>query len=158
MEFIPVTRFAHTIRVDDMRKRYFENQVEKTFYKNSYLPFTQTNDTAALQKMTNRLSISLAEEFNKWMRFGLTAYVENEVERFTFTEDSLLFNKVESNTRVGGILSKEQGREIYIPVFGRNRSCRIQSRRHESRNPAWRILQIRERYHINSCQRFYKKR
>jgi len=31
MEFIPVTRFAHTIRVDDMRKRYFENQVEKNF-------------------------------------------------------------------------------------------------------------------------------
>lgn len=118
MEFIPVTRFAHTIRVDDMRKRYFENQVEKTFYKNSYLPFTQTNDTAALQKMTNRLSISLAEEFNKWMRFGLTAYVENEVERFTFTEDSLLFNKVESNTRVGGILSKEQGQKFTYRFLG----------------------------------------
>jgi len=68
--------------------------------------------------MTNRLSISLAEEFNKWMRFGLTAYVENEVERFTFTEDSLLFNKVESNTRVGGILSKEQGQKFTYRFLG----------------------------------------
>jgi len=124
-EFVPVTRFAHTIRIDDMRKRYYEKTVEKTFYKNTYLPLVQTNDTAALQKMTNNLSVSLAEEFNKLMRFGLTAYLENEVERFTYAEDTLLFNTLKSNSKAGAILSKEK---IHLSFFGRTGFCRLQGR------------------------------
>lgn len=118
MEFVPVTRFAHTIRIDEMRKRYFEKTVEKTFYKNTYLPIEQTNDTAALQKMTNNLSVSLAEEFNKLMHFGLSAYVENEIERFTYAEDTLLYNSVKSNSKVGAILSKEKGQQFTYRFLG----------------------------------------
>lgn len=117
-EFVPVTRFAHTIKIDDMRKRYYEKTVENTFYKNTYLALKQTNDTAALQKMTNNLSVSLAEEFNKLMRFGLTAYLENEVERFTYTEDTLLFNSVKSNSKAGAILSKEKGQKFTYRFLG----------------------------------------
>ena len=118
MEFIPVTRFAHSIRIDDMRKRYFENSVQTAYYDSTYLDLKQTNDTAALQKMTNRFSISLAEEFNKWMRFGLTAYVENDFEKYTFTPDTLLQHQTESNTRVGAILSKELGQKFTYMFLG----------------------------------------
>ena len=42
LEYVPVTRFAHTLKIDDLRKRYLEKSVEKSFYKNTYLPFSQT--------------------------------------------------------------------------------------------------------------------
>ena len=117
-EFIPVTKFTHTLKLNDMRKRYFENTVETAFYKNTYLPTLQTNDTAALQSLTNRFAISLAEEFNKYMKFGLTAYAENEVERFTYAQDTLVFNQLESNTKIGAILSKELGQKFKYRFLG----------------------------------------
>jgi hypothetical protein len=116
-EFVPVTRFAHTIKYDNLQKRYFEKTLEPKFYKNSYFPI-ETRDTAALQILTNTFSISLAEEFNKWAKFGLTAYLENEVEKFNFQVDTILNNKFESNTKVGGILSKELGQKFKYKFLG----------------------------------------
>lgn len=108
-EYVPVTRFVHTLQYDDNRKRYFENSAETKFYKHTYLNLKQTNDTAALQILTNRFSAGMAEEFNKWLKFGMSAYLENEIERFTFMEDTLINNKLESNTKLGAVLSKEKG-------------------------------------------------
>lgn len=117
-EFVPVTRFAHTIKYDDLRKRYYENSVVKTFYKNTYLPFKQTNDTSALQTLTNNFSISLAEEYNKFLNFGLTAFIENELQNYTFNRDSLVNNMFASTTKVGGILSKQRGQTFKYKVLG----------------------------------------
>ncbi|MDO9154498.1 MAG: putative porin [Paludibacter sp.] len=108
-EYVPVTRFIHTFQYDDLRKRYFENSVESRFYKNTYYNLKQTNDTAAIQILTNRFSAGMAEEFNKWLRFGMTVYLENEIERFTFMKDTLMNHKLESNTKIGAVLSKEKG-------------------------------------------------
>lgn len=110
MDYVPVTRFAHTLKFDDLRKRYYENSVEKSFYTNTYLPgLTQTNDTSALQTLTNNFSISMEEEFNKWMHFGLTAFIENEIQNYTYNQDALVSNMLKSSTKVGGILSKQLG-------------------------------------------------
>jgi len=118
MDYVPVTRFAHTFKFDDMRKRYYENVVDTSFYKNTYLPKKYTNDTCALQTFTNNFSISMEEEFNKWMNFGLTAFVENEIQRFTFNQDSLINYRLKSNTKVGGILSKQRGQLFKYSVLG----------------------------------------
>ena len=118
LEYVPVTRFAHTLRVDDLRKRYYEPTVEKTFYKNTYLPFSQTNDTSAVQTLTNNFSVSMAEEFNKWMNFGLTAFIENELQNYTYNKDSLVNTMFASTTKVGGILSKQRGKTIRYNVLG----------------------------------------
>lgn len=115
-EFVPVTRFIHTIRYDNFQKRYFENSIESAFYKNSY--YSQTNDTAALQRLSNRFAVNLVEEFNKWMRFGLTAYVHNDVERFVFKRDSLLTDSLLSNIKIGGVLSKELGQKLTYRIAG----------------------------------------
>jgi len=118
MEYVPVTRFAHTLKFDDTRKRYYENSVEKIFYTNTYLPFKQTNDTSALQTLTNNLSISMAEEFNKLMKFGLTAFIENEIQHYTYNVDSMVNTMNKSTTKVGGILSKQQGQRFRYNVMG----------------------------------------
>ncbi len=118
LEFVPVTRFAHTLKIDDLRKRYFENSTEKNFYKNTYLPFSQTNDTSAVQTLSNTFSVSMAEEFNKWMNFGLTAYLENEIQNYSFKTDSLINSTFNSSTKVGGILSKQRGKTFRYNVLG----------------------------------------
>ncbi|MDR3651709.1 MAG: putative porin [Paludibacter sp.] len=118
MDYVPVTRFAHTFKFEDARKRYFEPNTDTTFYKNTYLPFAQTNDTSALQTITNNFSISMVEEFNKWIPFGLTAYIENELQNYTFNKDSLVNHMFQSTTKVGGILSKQHGRIFKYNVLG----------------------------------------
>jgi len=118
MEYVPVTSFAHTIKLEEARKRYYELTPDTSFYENTYLPLKQTNDTSALQTLTNVFSVSMEEEFNKWMKFGLTAYVENEIQRFTYNQDSLVNRLTKSNSKLGGILSKQRGQQIRYSVLG----------------------------------------
>lgn len=118
MEYVPVTIFAHTLKVSDYRKRYFEPEVEKEFYENTYLPGTVTNDTAAYRVISNRASVSMAEEFNTWLKFGLTAYLENDIERYVYMIDTLVWNHTNSTTKAGAILSKDQGRYLRYNFSG----------------------------------------
>ena len=125
MEYVPVTRFAHTFKFTDARKRYFELNPEKAFYDTTYYyikrsngAYKETNDTSALKTFSNTFSVSMEEEFNKWMKFGLTAYVENEIQQFTFNEDTLINKMLKSNTKVGGILSKQRGQLFRYSVLG----------------------------------------
>jgi len=118
MDYVPVTRFGHTFKYDDMRKRYFENSVAKTFYQNTYGVGSQTNDSTSLQEITNNLSVSMEEEFNKWMQFGLTAYLENEIQRYVYTKENMLNLDFRSTTKVGGVLSKQRGQRFRYNVLG----------------------------------------
>ena len=118
MEYVPVTRFAHTFKYDDVRKRYFEPNTDTTFYKHTYYPHKQTNDSSALQTLTNTFSISLVEEFNKWMPFGLTAFVENEFQHYTFNNDTLINHMDQSTTKIGGVLSKQRGQVFKYNILG----------------------------------------
>lgn len=118
LDFVPVTVFSHTLQVDDMRKRYYEPSVEKNFYENTYLPDPFTNDTSAMLQITNRVAVSMAEEFNKWLRFGLTAFIENEVINYSYMKVADLYAELRSNTRVGGVLSKQQGEIFTYNILG----------------------------------------
>jgi hypothetical protein len=111
-EYIPVTRFIHTLNLNEARKRYYEPTADTVFYANTYFnPAGSTRDTAAVTTMTNTFAVKMEEEFNKLMQFGLTAYVSNEITNYTAqNEDSTLTHTLFSNTRIGGILSKTRGR------------------------------------------------
>lgn len=120
-EYIPVTRFGHTIKYEEMKNRYYEPALVTNFYDNTYLyrkNQTIANDTAALKTLENVFSVNLAEEFNKWMHFGLTAFVENEVQQFTFMPDTVLNHVTKSNTSVGGVLSKQRGTKFTYEILG----------------------------------------
>ena len=117
-EYVPVTRFGHTIKYEEMKKRYYEPTVVTDFYSFTDKTKKIANDTAAVRTLTNLVSISLEEEFNKWMKFGLTGYVENEIQQFTYMPDSILTKTLKSNTRVGGILSKNLGTQFRYNILG----------------------------------------
>ncbi|MDL2289794.1 putative porin [Paludibacteraceae bacterium OttesenSCG-928-F17] len=109
-QFVPVTRFGHIIKLSDERKRYIETPADTAFYTNTYYSNSYTSDTAAYRSISNTLSVSIEEEFNKWMQFGLTAYISNDVQSFTIMQDSINLNRVtRSRTKVGGVLSKQRG-------------------------------------------------
>jgi hypothetical protein len=57
MDYVPVTRFTHTIKLDEVQKRFYEKKTDTLFYQNTYRPGTLTNDTASLQTMTNTLAV-----------------------------------------------------------------------------------------------------
>jgi hypothetical protein len=108
MEYVPVTVFSHTLNISDYHKRYYEPSVERDFYENTFFPQAFTNDTAAYRLISNRLSVSMAEEFNKWLKFGLTAYLENDIERYVYQIDTLVWDRLNSSTKVGAVLSSNQ--------------------------------------------------
>ncbi len=120
-EYVPVTRFAHTLKIGDSRRHYYEHNPEKEFYTNTYFnSLAHTRDTAALQSITNNVSISMAEEFNKLLRFGLTAFAENEHlihTSFLFKDSTISYTTLNSS-KVGGILSKNQGRFFKYNFLG----------------------------------------
>ncbi|MDR2840439.1 MAG: putative porin [Paludibacter sp.] len=129
-EFVPVTKFGHTLKIDNMSKRYFENTPVAGFYRQTIDPYLSKGDTAGLLNISNKISIRLAEEYNRFMKFGFAVYAENEIQRFTFRErDVLAFtdttmyrdtvsNPLKSNTKIGAILSKEQGQGFTYQILG----------------------------------------
>lgn len=109
-EFVPVTRFTHTLKISQDDKRYYENQAATEYYLNTYYSANTTKDTAVLRTVSNTLAVSIEEEFNKWMKFGLTAYIANDLQYYYIMQDSASLKKVNrSRTKIGGILSKQQG-------------------------------------------------
>ncbi|VBB46094.1 conserved exported hypothetical protein [uncultured Paludibacter sp.] len=119
LEYIPITHFGHMIKYEELRKRYYEPSVETDFYDTTYVTKKgYTNDTAAIRSLNNAFYINLDEKFNKWMKFGLTGYIENEVQQFTYLQDTVLTRTTKSNTRVGGVLSKNEGTNFTYQVLG----------------------------------------
>ena len=110
--FVPVTTFGHTLCIEQGVKRYVEQRPDTNFYALTYVDSIPTNDTANVLNIKNTFSVTFEEEFNKWLRFGATVYVQNEVQRFAFAlpDDTLTGHQWKVNTKVGGILSKNQGK------------------------------------------------
>lgn len=114
-DFIPVTRFSHTLKLSDERRRYKEKAADTLFYKagGPFYSRELTQDSTALRTISNVLAVSIEEEFNKWMRFGLSAYIANDIEQYTIMTDSATWGrKNEIHTKVGGVLSKQQGKRF----------------------------------------------
>jgi len=110
-EFIPVTSFIHTLKVQSDVKRFRESSVDTAFYAHTYLNKTAHSDTVAYLSVRNTFAVQMDEKFNRLLKFGLTAFIENEINRYmNLAANDLLSYKWEQNTRVGGILAKNEGR------------------------------------------------
>lgn len=60
----------------------------------------------------------MAEEFNKWLKFGLTAYLENDIERFVYQIDTVVWNHTNSSTKAGALLSSDKGKILKYNFAG----------------------------------------
>lgn len=89
-EFVPVTAFAHTL---SFRNGYhmFRDDVtaDADFWKNTYLTPGTTRDESSYWTLDNTVGIQLLEGFNKWARFGLSAFLHHQVAKYTQTPDTI---------------------------------------------------------------------
>lgn len=124
-EFVPVTSFIHTIKVERTRHRFranSEGEELSSLYDNTYLQEGYSNDTTSALRVKNVLGIALLEGFNKYAKAGLTAYISHQFSRYTLmnmnpsTPRPVTYD--EHELYVGGELSKKQGRLLHYNVNG----------------------------------------
>ncbi len=130
IEFIPVASAFFTTNYADQRRIFTSNQVQllddslynyikAADYGSNGLPtggdgaFSALNDRMSYYSFKNTLGVSLNEGFRPWVKFGLTAFIEQDLRKYTLPNamfPSLATNEYsQKSTVIGGILSKEKG-------------------------------------------------
>lgn len=120
----PIVVFAHAFRAEDVRRHYIETSVPSGLYDNNFYSDRATHDSTAYWTITNTISATLDESFNKKAKFGLSAFVEYEVRHYGVgyrspTDTVTTRRATLHNLCVGAIWSKNQGKYIRYNVNGK---------------------------------------
>ena len=118
--FQPIISIIHTFRAEEGNHKYIEkDSIKNHFYANNYYSGRYSADSAAFWSIRNTIAVNLNEKFNKVMRFGLSAFLEYDLKHYGFGHDSITINKyLQHNLKVGGVLSKREGKYIKYHVNG----------------------------------------
>ncbi len=121
-EFVPVTSFIHTLKVERSRHRFRSDDETDGFYDNTYYQSGYSNDTTVALSMKNVFGIALLEGFNKYAKAGLTVYLSHKFSRYTLMGDSLTPGRAKQYTEqevfAGGELAKREGTTLHYRVNG----------------------------------------
>ena len=123
-EFVPVTSFIHTFKVERTNHEYRASTEPEDYYPQYYLQNGSSNDSTLSISVKNVLGISLLEGFNKYAKAGLTAYISHKFSKYTLMNlDTTLAQRpaidyTEQEVYVGGELAKRQGRLLHYNVTG----------------------------------------
>lgn len=120
-EFVPVTSFIHTLKLERSRHRF--NSVDKIegYYANTYIdPETvAVGDSTTYFSVKNVLGISLLEGFNKYAKAGLTAFVSHKINQYSLMSLIERASKyTENEIYLGGELSKREGHFLHYSAIG----------------------------------------
>ncbi len=120
-DYIPVTSITHTIKFEDTRRRYVEqDSITNGFYADNFYQGSHTLDSARYWSLKNLIGVTMEEKFNRLMRFGLTAFVEYDLRRYRQFEDSipLTGKHTEHNLRLGAQIFKREGEKLTFDATG----------------------------------------
>ena len=117
-EFVPVTSFIHTFKVERLRHRF--QAVESPIANANYNKFGVSRDSTTAFSVKNVFGIALLEGFNKYAKAGLTAYLSHKFSRYDLmNQDSITTDRfTEQEIYVGGELAKRQGKTLHYSVDG----------------------------------------
>ena len=89
--YVPVTKFIWTMDYSDGHHMFLnENASEaRDFWKNSYFGLNKTEDHTHYWTLQNTLGVQMIEGFQKWAKFGLSAYATYSINKFTQPIDSI---------------------------------------------------------------------
>lgn len=123
-QFIPVTSFIHTMKVERGKRNFLSYGMPDDFFADTYMPGDSIDDNFNYLSVKNTLAITLNEGFKSWSKFGLKAFATYDFRRFTMI-DSLhagqryaMRNYTQHDFAVGGELSKQQGTLVHYKVNG----------------------------------------
>lgn len=83
--YVPVTKFVYSLKYED-RHRFFKNSNAaqgQAFWQNHYFNSSETQENTRYWTLSNAIGIEMIEGFQKWAKFGLSAYAEYELRRFS---------------------------------------------------------------------------
>lgn len=121
-EFIPVTSFIHTVKVDRAKHEFMSKNEPDGFFPTAIIFPTgnASHDSTTYVGVKNTLGIALLEGFNKYAKAGLTAFVSHKVSNYTLmTFDADRNDRyTEHEVYVGGELAKRSGRTLHYRAQG----------------------------------------
>lgn len=82
--YVPVTKFIYSFDYRHYKHRFLNRNTAQAqeFWENTYFSEDHTDDVSTLNSFNNALGISLVEGFQKWAKFGLSAYASIENRRY----------------------------------------------------------------------------
>ena len=117
-EFVPVTSFIHTIKVERARHQFTSAQEKEGQYPNAYFNEVASRDSTTAFSIKNVFGIALLEGFNKYAKAGLTAYISHKFNRYELMDTLSRTRFDEQDLFVGGELAKRQGTTLHYNVKG----------------------------------------
>ncbi len=124
-EFVPVTSFIHTMKVERGRRNFLSYGMPEDFFANRYMPGDSIDDNFHYLSVSNTLALSLNEGFKSWSKFGLRAFATYKIDRFTMIDSVAgtarqyaMRDYTQHDFSVGGELSKEQGSLVHYRARG----------------------------------------
>ena len=123
-EYVTIMTLTHTFHAEDVARKYVEESLPSGFYANNYFSNSYTKDSTAYWSIANTFAVTLEEEFNRLMRFGLSAYVKYDIRHYGMgiknREDTLRFdNSYSHNLILGANLFKREGKWVKYDIDGR---------------------------------------
>lgn len=90
-EYVPVTKFVYSF---DWKRnhRFFINENSNDahkFWVNSYFDPTKTRENDYYWTVSNTLGVEMVEGFQKWAKFGLSAYADYEIDKYRYDVDGM---------------------------------------------------------------------
>ena len=122
-EYVPVTSFIHTMKLDNYKRIYQAYNTPADFYADNYEagPYAGDSiyDKTSHLRLQNTFAISMLEGFNKWAKAGVKAFVTSDLRRFVLPSsdsNTATTSYNEHNLSVGGQLSKTEGKTLHYNV------------------------------------------
>ena len=122
-EYVPVTSFIHTMKLDNYKRIYQTYNTPADFYADNYVagPYAGDSiyDKTSHLRLQNTFAISMLEGFNKWAKAGVKAFVTSDLRRFVLPSsdsNTATTSYNEHNISVGGQLSKTEGKTLHYNV------------------------------------------
>lgn len=122
-EYVPVTSFIHTMKLDNYKRIYQAYNTPADFYADNYVagPYADDSiyDKTSHLRLQNTFAISMLEGFNKWAKAGVKAFVTSDLRRFVLPSsdsNTATTSYNEHNLSVGGQLSKTEGKTLHYNV------------------------------------------
>jgi hypothetical protein len=117
-EFVPVTSFIHTFKIERARHKYqsVSTPDENAYYNKQGV----SRDSTTAFSVKNIFGIALLEGFNRYAKAGLTGYISHKFSRYDLMNaDSMTVDRfTEQEIYVGGELAKRQGKTLHYSIDG----------------------------------------
>jgi hypothetical protein len=136
--YVPVTSFIWTLDFRSSKHQFLNKsgREDTTFFDNTYLALGGTDESTRYWRLRNTLGVDMLEGFNRYAKFGFSAFATHEVRRYTQIEDTVSalpelpegltklpvqvpHSKTQNVMWVGGQLTKQQGALLRYAVTAR---------------------------------------